>query len=553
MKWYLLAVTASTLLAQGVWEPRAPYPVRVTEVSSAVLNGRVYSLCGILPDGANSTALYIYDPVTDEWSEGPALPIAGGADHCNVAAAGGRLYLLGAIRTGQNFVDGNTYEYDPLSRQWSTVGRMGVPRGASGVAAIGSSIYVAGGLAGGRPVAAFEVFDTVTRQWSTLPEMPTARDHLTAQAVNGRLYAIAGRDGGREFNANEEFDPATSQWRVRAGILTARGGLASGTLRNRIQVFGGEGTRSGRPEGTYPQNEEYDPATDTWANLGLMTNPRHGLYGATFEGRIFAPGGGPSAGFAFSNTHDAFFLPLPEPPAIFPSGVVNAGSFREEFAPGTVLALKGERLTQGERIASRFPIATQLNQSVVRVNGIAVPILYAGPGQINFQLPYSLVPGPLSITVTHLGATSTPYQAPNAVTTAPGLFSLSANGEGQGAVLIAGTSLIARATRDAFSRAARRGEIVSIYCTGLGRLDFPPRIGEPAPSDPPARTVEIPEVTIGGAPAEVSFSGLTPGALGLYQINARVGAAAQTGIAVPVTVRIGGRTSNTVTIAVVEP
>jgi len=129
---------------------------------------------------------------------------------------------------------------------------------------------------------------------------------------------------------------------------------------------------------------------------------------------------------------------------------------------------------------------------------------------------------------------------------------MSGNGVGQGAVRVAGTIYIARAADDGISRPARRGEYVSIYCTGLGRVEFPPRPGEPPPPDPPIRTVDTPEVSIGGAPAEVSFSGLAPGSVGLYQINAKIAAAAQTGNAVPLTVSIGGRTSNTVTIAVAE-
>ena len=57
---------------------------------------------------------------------------------------------------------------------------------------------------------------------------------------------------------------------------------------------------------------------------------------------------------------------------------------------------------------------------------------------------------------------------------------------------------------------------------------------------------------IGGVRAEVLYSGLTPGAIGLYQINARIAANAQIGAAVPVTIRMGTRTANTVTIAVAE-
>ena len=138
------ALAAARLDAQGVWERRAEYPIQATEVSAAALGGKVYAVCGLTASGSVSR-LFVYDPRRDEWSEGAATPLEGGADHCNVAAAGGKLYLLGAIRIGSSFVDGNTYEYDPARNAWQAVARMPTPRGASGVTAIGSKIYVAGG------------------------------------------------------------------------------------------------------------------------------------------------------------------------------------------------------------------------------------------------------------------------------------------------------------------------------------------------------------------------------------------------------------------------
>jgi len=59
-----------------------------------------------------------------------------------------------------------------------------------------------------------------------------------------------------------------------------------------------------------------------------------------------------------------------------------------------------------------------------------------------------------------------------------------------------------------------------------------------------------PTVTIGGKEATVSFSGLTPGSVGLYQVNAQVPAAAPKGAAVPVVITMNGWRSNTVTTAV---
>ena len=59
-------------------------------------------------------------------------------------------------------------------------------------------------------------------------------------------------------------------------------------------------------------------------------------------------------------------------------------------------------------------------------------------------------------------------------------------------------------------------------------------------------------MTIGGISETASFSGLAPGFVGLYQVNAQVPAGVTAGSAVPVSISIGGATSNTVTIAVAQ-
>jgi uncharacterized protein (TIGR03437 family) len=552
MRCLLALFVAAYASGQGFWERRADYPIPATEVSAAAINGKVYVVCGLTPQGSINS-LYIYDPKYDSWTQGADLPIPGGSDHCNVAAAGGRLYVLGAIRIGSSFVDGNTYEYDPALDRWRIVARMSKPRGASGVAAIGTKIYVSGGLDPATSVADCEVFDTVALQWTQLPNMLTARDHLTSQAINGKLYAIAGRNGP-DLNSNEEFDPATGQWRSRAPIPTARAGLASGTVFNRIQVFGGEG-QSGTPEKTFQQNEEYNPADNTWRALASMPTPRHGLYGATLDDRIFAPSGGPRAGASYSTVVEAFHLPPAAPPQIAAMGVVNAASFQSSFAPGSLVALFGMRLSQSEQAATRFPLPSAMNGVAVRVNGTAVPLLYVGPGQINFLLPHDVGPGVPLITVSNAGSESlAAVVGPNDLRTdsAPGIFTLSS--DGQGAILIAGTGLVARATRDAFSRPARRGEVVEIYCTGLGPVSNPPLAGQPASAMNLSQTIGKAIVTIGSSRAEVLFAGLAPGLAGVYQVNAKVPADSPVGVRIPVAINVNeqGLLSNTVIMAIVE-
>jgi len=60
----------------------------------------------------------------------------------------------------------------------------------------------------------------------------------------------------------------------------------------------------------------------------------------------------------------------------------------------------------------------------------------------------------------------------------------------------------------------------------------------------------FPTVTIGGVSANVSFSGLAPGYVGLYQVNAQVPAGLAANNAAPVAISMEGAVSNTVTIAV---
>ena len=57
-------------------------------------------------------------------------------------------------------------------------------------------------------------------------------------------------------------------------------------------------------------------------------------------------------------------------------------------------------------------------------------------------------------------------------------------------------------------------------------------------------------MTIGGVSAPVSYSGLTPGYVGLYQVNVQVPSGITAGNAVPLALSIGGAAANTVTLAI---
>jgi uncharacterized protein (TIGR03437 family) len=232
------------------------------------------------------------------------------------------------------------------------------------------------------------------------------------------------------------------------------------------------------------------------------------------------------------------------------SGIVDAAAYLGTPSGGSIASLFGTGLATSAVTATTLPLPTTLGGTTVTISGRAVPLLAVSATQINFQFPYEICCTEIMpVTVTVNGVSSnTAMVAAGAYGTFFTMFSADSSGSGQGAILIANTSILAAPTGSvpgAQSRPAQRGESLSIYCLGLGPVSNAPAAGNPAPADPLARS-GTPTVWIGGIFAPVTFAGLAPGTVGVYQVDVQVPAGAPSGNAVPVVMN----SSNTVTIAV---
>jgi len=100
---------------------------------------------------------------------------------------------------------------------------------------------------------------------------------------------------------------------------------------------------------------------------------------------------------------------------------------------------------------------------------------------------------------------------------------------------------------------AKPGDTVTLYAIGLGQTTTLATAGQPASMTPPLTIANV-VATFGGlffgTPTNSLFTGLTPTAVGLYQINITVPVNAPLGAAVPVTIAVDGIESNTVTLAI---
>jgi uncharacterized protein (TIGR03437 family) len=240
-------------------------------------------------------------------------------------------------------------------------------------------------------------------------------------------------------------------------------------------------------------------------------------------------------------------------PVINAGGVVTGANYTALLGPGLIASLFGSNLSSGTMGAASLPLPTLLGGVSVSANGILASLFYVSPTQINFQLPWELLgQTQAGIVATVNGSASAP-QTISLRDVSPGIFSLDSSGSGQGAIQIANTAIFAAPDASipgALARPAKRGEFLTIYCSGLGDVSPRPATGAASPGGPPSTTLLTPSVTIGGVPAPVSFSGLSPGFVGLYQVNVQVPDTAPAGAQVPVVMTIGGVSSNTVTIAV---
>jgi uncharacterized protein (TIGR03437 family) len=215
--------------------------------------------------------------------------------------------------------------------------------------------------------------------------------------------------------------------------------------------------------------------------------------------------------------------------------VVNAADFAQPVAPGGLITVMGSELSPISQSSRQIPLPTALGDSCLTVNGTPVPVLFVSPRQINAQLPFA-VDGTTTLILRTPSGVSDNFNL-TIQTAAPSVFRNGVAGP-QGDV----PTVIRESNNQVVtpSNPIHHGDVLTIYATGLGRTNPAVETGVPAPSDPLASAVITPTVTIGGAPVEVLFAGLTPGEIGLYQINVRVGGAVPEGLSLPLVISQSG-------------
>jgi uncharacterized protein (TIGR03437 family) len=204
------------------------------------------------------------------------------------------------------------------------------------------------------------------------------------------------------------------------------------------------------------------------------------------------------------------------------------------LGPGNIIQIYGKNLSAQTSSAAALPLPTNLGGTQVIIGGIPAPIYYASNGQVNAQIPFELAPNKAYQIVVQANGALTSPESIQLSTSSPGIAAF-ANGQ------LLGQHLDGSLISD--TSPAKPGEIVVFYLSGLGATDIPLASGAAAPLDQLIRPVVTPTLKVNNAEVPVLFAGLTPGLVGLFQVNFKVPDNSPDG-ALPLLVIQSGITSN---------
>jgi uncharacterized protein (TIGR03437 family) len=200
------------------------------------------------------------------------------------------------------------------------------------------------------------------------------------------------------------------------------------------------------------------------------------------------------------------------------NSVVNAATFTAGIAPGGLMTIFGTGLSGSA------------SATTADMDGVAVPILFSSPFQINAVVPQSIAAG------VHVLTVHSPYgasqQSVSVAAVAPAIFLV--GNPPTGAVLNQNYTLNGPANP------LPRGQVLSLYATGLGAVSS--RGGYSV-------TNTAVSVVAGGTELPASFAGLAPGFIGLYQVNVTIPTSFPPNLGATLTLKQGGQMSNPVVVA----
>jgi kelch-like protein 17 (actinfilin)/kelch-like protein 20 len=233
-----------------------------TEFGACVIAGDIYVTGGMDVDVSVLSSVEKYSPAVDTWNAVAPMPEAR-QGHVSVAV-GSDLFVLGGIDyAGLTCL---TLKFDSILGAWSEAAATPIGQVRT-AAAVGTDIYAFCQGPNGELDDAVHKYDTLIDQWSNLAPMPFFDDNdISANVIDGLIYIVG-------FGETLRFDPALGLWDTLSLTLYPRFCCATFVLGRSLYAAGGAGDAS--------NVERYDVSTDTWTMVADMLQPRRSFSAVT--------------------------------------------------------------------------------------------------------------------------------------------------------------------------------------------------------------------------------------------------------------------------------
>ena len=288
-------------------------PAGQLEFGSAAVDGKIYLIGGMDNEARPIDRIDRFDPENGILQTLANLPFA--LHHPAVAALGETIYIAG----GFSFAPGDDKrQLEEEVRAFAFNARTGIlrevaslpePKSAFELVAHNGFLYAIGGQDGNfRSMNTVERYDPERNMWEPVAPLVFPGNHLTAFSDGSRIFALGGRVYQntpheivvRNYDAIQIYDPETNQWRL-SPIKMPRGKSGhAGVMISNRFIIVYGGEEYATAVG---ETHIFDTATNSWQNGPTLNIPRHGLGdGIFFNGKVYAIAGSPRYGLGATDT-----------------------------------------------------------------------------------------------------------------------------------------------------------------------------------------------------------------------------------------------------------
>ena len=279
------------LQASITWKQCAQLPIKLSDGSATVVNGKVYYGGAGSDDDDDGYIVYCYNPLQDKWTTLPPLPV----NWFGLGQVNGKLVAIGGKKKSGSRTN-KVYTYGKQSQKWKqTIPPMPTARDSPGVLSLQSALVVAGGDTSSGVTDIVEIFKPDTLQWyKTDPLPPTGCRDVSLVTIGNTCYALGGFK--YPFCLNQALYASVDDLHCNAvpANLTSDTQSAWKTLPNAptykpaAAVLVGNLLAIGGDEASYGGADKkevymYSPSTNSWIYISDLPAPRSSTAVAVFS------------------------------------------------------------------------------------------------------------------------------------------------------------------------------------------------------------------------------------------------------------------------------